>query len=135
MLGVATVVAAVPSGAPKIRPAAEKSPAPLSRYQRERLEKYNNSAPADQYFGKMKMSFLGINNTFRDATIMSGDHTDSAGIVNKVGFADDALQEWARRFPRDPQLARTYYLAIRAQQKIWLKHNQERAWTYMNRIA
>ena len=55
MLGVATVVAAVPSGAPKIRPATEKSPAPLSRYQRERLEKYNNSAPADQYFGKMKM--------------------------------------------------------------------------------
>jgi hypothetical protein len=135
MLGIATVVAAAPSGTPKVRPAAEKSPAPLSRYERERLEKYNNSAPADRYFGKMKISFLGMNNTFRDAAIMSGDHTVSPSIVSKVEFADDALQEWARRFPRDPQLARTYYLAIRADQKIWLKHNQERAWTYMNRIA
>ncbi|MDB5093299.1 MAG: hypothetical protein JWO85_1400, partial [Candidatus Eremiobacteraeota bacterium] len=135
MLGIATVVAAAPTGTPKVRPAAEKSPAPLSRFQRERLEKYKNSAPADQYFGKMKISFLGMNNTFRDAAIMSGDHTVNASIVSKVEFADDALQEWARRFPRDPQLARTYYLAIRADQKIWLKHNQERAWTYMNRIA
>jgi hypothetical protein len=135
MLGIATVVAAAPSGTPKTRPPAEKSPAPLSRYQRERLENYKNSAPADRYFGKMKMSFLGMNNTFRDAAIMSGDHTVSASIVSKVEFADDALQEWARRFPRDPQLARTYYLAIRADQKIWVKHNQERAWAYMNRIA
>jgi hypothetical protein len=135
MLGIATVVAAAPSGTPKTRPPAEKSPAPLSRYQRERLENYKNSAPADRYFGKMKISFLGMNNTFRDAAITSGDHTVNASIVSKVEFADDALQEWARRFPRDPQLARTYYLAIRADQKIWLKHNQERAWTYMNRIA
>jgi hypothetical protein len=135
MLGIATVVAAAPSGTPKPRPPAEKSPAPLSRYQRERLEKYNNSAPADRYFGKMKISFLGMNNTFRDASIMAGDHTVNPSIAGKVEFADDALQEWARRFPRDPQLARTYYLAIRADQKIWIRHNQERAWTYMNRIA
>jgi hypothetical protein len=135
MLGIATVVAAAPSGTPKLRPAAEKSPAPLSRYQRERLEKYNNSAPADRYFGRMKISYLGMNNTFRDAAIMSGDHTVDSSIAGKVEFADDALQDWSRRYPRDPQLARTYYLAIRADQKLWLKHNQERAWTYMNRIA
>jgi hypothetical protein len=135
MLGIATVVAAAPTGTPKVRPAAEKPPAPLSRYQRERLENYKNSAPADRYFGRMKISYLGMNNTFRDAAITSGDHTVNSAIASKVEFADDALQDWSRRFPHDPQLARTYYLAIRADEKIWLKHNQERAWTYMNRIV
>src|SRR5713226_7523883 len=85
-LSIATVVAAVPNGTPKPRPPATKSPAPLSRYQREQLQKYNNSAPADRYFGRMKMSYLGLNNTFRDAAITAGDHTDSPGIVSKVEF-------------------------------------------------
>ncbi len=136
LLSFATVIAAAaPSRTPRAPSPAAKSSAPLSKYQREQLVKYNNSAPADRYFGRMKMSYLGINNTFRDAAITSGDHTTNASIVNKVEFADDALQQWGRLFPRDPQLARSYYLAIRAQEKIWLKPNQERAWTYMNRIA
>jgi hypothetical protein len=92
-------------------------------------------APADRYFGRMKMSFLGINNTFRDAAIMSGPHTTESGIVNKVAFADEALNDWAQRFPHDAQLARSYYLAIRAEQKLWVKEYQEKAWVYMNRIV
>jgi hypothetical protein len=138
MLAVMGLLAAA-TPAPKAKdpaPAAKtKASPPLSKYQRERLEEFKNSAPADRYFGKMKMSYLGINNTFHDAAIMSGSHTTDHGIVTKVALADDALDDWARRFPHDPQLARTYFLAIRSEQKIWLQQNQQRAWIYMNRIV
>ena len=56
-------------------------------------------------------------------------------IVSKVAFADEALRDWENHFPHDPQLARTYFLAIHAHGKIWLKPNQEAAWVYMNRIT
>jgi hypothetical protein len=129
---VAGTPPATPMPAPS--PAAKPSP-PLSQWQRRQRETYQNSAPADEYFGKLKLSFLGINNTFRDAAISSGEHTIDPQLVAKVGFADDALSDWASHFPRDPQLARTYYLAIESEQRIWLKPNQERAYLYMNRIV
>jgi len=93
------------------------------------------SAPADEYFGRMKMSFLGMNNTFRDAAITAGDHTTAPAIVAKVALAEDALEAWSKKYPRDPQLARTYYLATQVDRKIWIKANQEQAWIYLNRIA
>jgi hypothetical protein len=83
----------------------------------------------------MKLSFLGINNTFHDATITAGDHTVDPAVVSKVEIADEALRDWESHFPHDPQLARTYFLAIRANGKVWLKPNQEAAWGYMNRIT
>lgn len=134
-LGLTSVLAAVPAQQHKPSPAPSKSAAPLSKYQREQRERFASSAPADEYFGRMKMSFLGINNTFRDAAISSGDHTTDPNIVSKVAFADEALRDWAQRYPHDPQLARSYFLAIREEKKIWLKPNQERAWIYMNRIV
>jgi hypothetical protein len=96
---------------------------------------YKSSAPADEYFGRTKMSYLGMNNTFRDSAISSGDHTTDAGIVNKVSLAEEALEVWAKKYPHDPQLARTYYLATIVDRKIWLKPNQERAWVYLNRLV
>jgi hypothetical protein len=141
MLTAMGPLAVAPTPAPHAKESAPKShttakaAAPLSKYQRMREELFKNSAPADEYFGKMKMSYLGINNTFHDATIMSGEHTTNSGIVTKVRFAEDALTDWERRYPHDPQLARTYFLAIRSEQRIWLQPNQERAWIYMNRIT
>src|SRR5471030_1138077 len=123
-----------PASKPAASPSAKATPA-LSKFGQQQREKYNSSAPADRYFGKMKLSFLGINNTFRDAAIGSGDHTTDEAIVNKVALADEALADWSNHFPHDPQLARTYFLAIDSDKRIWLKDNQEKAWTYMNRIV
>jgi hypothetical protein len=125
---------------PAKMPAPKPSPSPtatpvLSKYQQQQREKFKNASPADRYFGRMKMSFLGMNNTFRDAAITAGDHTTDPAIVGKVALANDALVDWASKFPRDPQLARTYFLAIDIDKRIWLKANQEEAWTYMNRIV
>ena len=135
---VAGAASAAPQATPAASPSATPSPAStarLSRWQQRQAELLRDSAPADEYFGKMKMSYLGMNNTFRDAAISSGDHTIDPGIVNKVTFAEDALDAWANKYPRDPQLARTYFLATVVERKIWIKSNQEHAWTYLNRLV
>jgi hypothetical protein len=122
-------------GVTAIAASAATPPAPpLTKWQQAQQEKFKNSAPADEYFGKMKMSFLGMNNTFRDAAISSGDHTTDSGIINKVKLAEDALEAWGKKYPRDPQLARTYYLATLVERKIWTKANQDHAWIYLNRL-
>jgi hypothetical protein len=89
------------------------------------------SAPADEYFGKMKLSFLGINNTFRDQAIRAGDHTTNPTVTGPVTWAEDALHAWQKKYSRDPQLARSYYLAFLVDQKIWLPDFQQRATTYL----
>ena len=111
-----------------------KRPARLSKWQEHELDMFKNSAPADEYFGRWKMSYLGIDNTFRDAAISSGDHTTDSRIAHKVALAEDALDAWAKKYPRDPQLARTYFLATVVERKIWIQANQQRAWGYLNQL-
>jgi hypothetical protein len=106
-----------------------------SKFARQQCESFTRSAPGDEYFGKMKMSFLGINNTFRDETIRSGDYTTDSGIISKVTFADDALRDWERKYPGDPQLARSYFLGIGVFKKIYTQPMQEKAWLYMQLIV
>jgi hypothetical protein len=130
----AVAASAAPATAPAAAPAATTSPK-LSKWQQLQLEQFKDSAPADEYFGKMKMSYLGMNNTFRDSAISSGDHTTDPAIINKVALAEDALEKWGAKYPHDPQLARTYFLAVQVERKIWVKANQERAWIYFNRLV
>ena len=68
------------------------------------------NAPADEYFGKMKLSYLGINNSFKDASIMAGDHTVFEVVIHKINLAEDAFLDWQRKYPSDPQLARSMFL-------------------------
>jgi hypothetical protein len=106
-----------------------------TKYQHDQCESFVHSAPGDEYFGRMKMSYLGINNTFHDEFIRAGAYTTDPGLINKVGFADEALRQWARRYPGDPQLARSYFLAIQVFKKIYTKDAQDKAWSYMNELV
>lgn len=80
------------------------------------------------------MSYLGINNTFKGAAISAGSHTTDSAIANKVDFAMQALNDWQSQFPRDPQLARSYFLGQITLKKIWIKKYQDKAWAYMQLI-
>ena len=51
-----------------------------SKWAHLQCEQFNSSAPGDEYFGRMKMSYLGIDNTYKDGAISAGRLYDrSAG--------------------------------------------------------
>uniref|UniRef100_E6Q4U9 Uncharacterized protein n=1 Tax=mine drainage metagenome TaxID=410659 RepID=E6Q4U9_9ZZZZ len=120
LLGSATARAAE-------HPCADKA----SKWQRTECREMLRSAPGDQYFGRLKMSYLGINNTFRDDAIRAGAYTTNSGLISSVNFADEALRDWAHRYPGDPQLARSYFLAVQAMSKLYVQPEQQRAYHYM----
>lgn len=103
----------------------------LTKAQREKLEQMKVSAPADEYFGKMKLSFLGIDNTFRDQSIRAGAHTIDQSVISKLDFAADALRDWQHKYPKDPQLARSMWFGSQAYLKIWNAAGQNQAAYYL----
>ncbi len=62
-------------------------------------------APADRYFGRTKMSILGIRNTLQDCIQRADEHPETSGdLYGRILLVDDALHDWQRAFPRDPWL-------------------------------
>ena len=64
-------------------------------------------APADQYFGRMKMSVLGIRNELNglERRAVAGDH-NVASMSGKLALVDDAMRDWRAHYPRDTWLPR-----------------------------
>jgi hypothetical protein len=92
-------------------------------------------APADEYFGRLKISMLGINNMLHDDSIRAGASTTDERLIHDVADATDALRDWARKYPRDPQLARSCYLAFAMYRKILTRDAQEQAWHFLNIVV
>src|SRR5581483_7718036 len=116
MNAVPTVAAAIPASKATAQDACS---AITGKWAHASCEEYHSSAPGDEYFGRMKLSYLGINNTFHDEAIRSGAYTLDQGIITKITFADDALRAWSAKYPGDPQLARSYFLAIEAFSRVY----------------
>ena len=70
-------------------------------------------APADQYFGHLKMSILGIRNSLKDLSASLDVHPENADhIFDKAVLVEDALRDWQSKYPRDPWIPRyTFSLA------------------------
>ncbi|MDQ2865679.1 MAG: hypothetical protein M3R51_05585 [Candidatus Eremiobacteraeota bacterium] len=138
LLALCAVLGASASAVPAID-AATATPPPKknacdampSKFQRDKCKSFTKSAPGDEYFGRLKLSYLGINNTFRDQTIRAGSSTIDSDIINKVANADEALRAWMQRYPGDPQLARSLYLATEIYKRIYTEEAQDKAWKYM----
>ena len=130
---VPTLAQAQPTGEPTPPPKQQCS-AKKTKWQVKQCQDYNNSAPGDEYFGRMKMSYLGINNTFKDMVVESGEYTTSQQIINKLNFAVEALAKWSAKYPKDPDLARSYYLGVLALRKVYVQAQQELAWQYIQTI-
>ncbi|HEV2261038.1 MAG TPA: hypothetical protein VGR69_01955 [Candidatus Rubrimentiphilum sp.] len=128
-------VAAAPSPKPPPK-SAPKKPAPpaVSKYRQHILQMLKVSAPGDEYFGRLKMSYLGIDNTFRDESVRAGAYTTDSRIVSQVNFAEEALRQWYNRYPHDPQLPRSFFLAYAMYRKIWTQPGQNEAWVYLHLI-
>ncbi|MFN2529480.1 MAG: hypothetical protein ABR584_12275 [Candidatus Baltobacteraceae bacterium] len=116
---------------PAKSPHSKKTSAPRKETREDRLKK---SAPADEYFGKLKMSYIGINNTLRDEGIRAGEYTTDSNIIHTVGLAEDALSDWRKKYPSDPQLARTFFLMGKMYAKIWTAGGQGSAAYYYHQL-
>jgi hypothetical protein len=106
-----------------------------SKWQHLQCQEFNSSAPGDEYFGRMKISYLGIDNTFRDGAISAGAYTTDSRIITKLQFADEALSKWAAKYPGDPQLARAYFLGMLVFRKVYTQTAQQTAWRYVQVLA
>ncbi len=73
-------------------------------------EPSSNLAPADRYFGRLKMSILGVRNSIKDLAIRADAHPEDAEhIFDKAVLVEDALRDWHAHFPRDPWIPRYAY--------------------------
>ena len=70
-------------------------------------------APADEYFGRMKLSILGISNTIHDTKLREGfDPANAATNFDKLSLAEDALEDWSNKYPHDTWLpGKAYYMS------------------------
>jgi hypothetical protein len=70
-------------------------------------------APADEYFGRLRMSVLGIRNELvtLERRAESGE-ANLAALNGKLAMVDDAMRDWRAHYPRDTWLPR--YEAQRA---------------------
>jgi hypothetical protein len=69
-------------------------------------------APADEYFGHMKMSILEIGNRLHDLARRTAG-PQPAGIVHDATLAEDAIRDWERKYPADPWLAKDVASLVR----------------------
>jgi len=136
-LGIVCALTPPASLSAATRSAASSSPSASALRKIHAFERaqYEASAPGDAYFGRLRMSYLGINNVFKDASMRAGEHTTDSDLINKLKDADEALQAWVARYPRDPQLSRSYFLAVTAYKKVWTNEYQDKAWRYMHAIV
>jgi hypothetical protein len=59
-------------------------------------------APADEYFGKLKLSILGIRNTIKDLGYkVDADPSKGTQIMNSVMLTEDAMHDWEQKYPQD----------------------------------
>lgn len=80
-------------------------------------------APADEYFGKQKISTLGIDNMIHDTDMReSFDPALAARLYTPLMAAEDALEDWAAKYPHDTWIPKRAYLLSHL---FWRMHSPE----------
>ena len=84
----------------------------------------SNVAPADEYFGRLKMSILGIGNVIRDMRLrVENDASQTASIFGSLALTEDAIRDWEAKYPNDSWIPRN----LLALESCYLAANGERA--------
>jgi hypothetical protein len=79
---------------------------------------FGDVAPADEYFGNLQLSVLGIRNELRDlqAEIQTAPQRSDVVLLT-AGLVEDAVTDWEAHYPADPWLPKTLY----ALEQVYLK--------------
>ena len=141
-LVAAATTAAVPStppvkAAPKAPLKAATTPGKATKTVAKAAPKCR-VAPADEYFGKLKMSILGIRNTIKDQGLkVDYDPAKAPSTSNAIALTEDAIRDWQHKYPCDSWLPGTlfalerFYLKIHTDDGVkhvhatfaWLRHD------------
>jgi hypothetical protein len=67
-------------------------------------------APADEYFGRLKMSILGVRSKVKDLGLDADSHPEhDAAILSTALWVEDAMRDWSKKYPYDHWLPRYAY--------------------------
>ncbi len=67
-------------------------------------------APADEYFGRLGMSVLGVRSKVKDLGLDADAHPErTQAILNSAVWVEDAMRDWAKKYPFDRWLPRYAY--------------------------
>ncbi|HYW53500.1 MAG TPA: hypothetical protein VE826_05995 [Dongiaceae bacterium] len=70
----------------------------------------NGLAPADEYFGRLQMSVLGVRNKVKDLGLDADIHPEhDKAILGNALWVEDAMRDWAKKYPFDRWLPRYAY--------------------------
>ncbi len=106
-LSLVAATAAVSSAAAPQHPVPKAKPTPKKAVARAPKCRV---APADEYFGKLKMSILGIRNTIKDQGLKVDAYPDKAdSTLNAINLTEDALHDWQHKYPCDSWLPGSIY--------------------------
>jgi len=82
-------------------------------------------APADEYFGRLKLSILGIRNTIKDMGLKADADPQHAAaqVMGPVALTEDAMRDWEHKYPRDTWIPP----AILALERLYAKVDSDEA--------
>ena len=103
-----TVVSLVAFSASAASAAATPKPSPAKKHPAKPVVphvaflKYR-VAPADEYFGRLKLSILGIRNTIKDMGLKADADPAhaAASVMGAVALTEDAMRDWQKKYPQD----------------------------------
>jgi hypothetical protein len=92
----ASAASAAPTPSPAQAKTAPKPVVPHVTYLKFRV------APADEYFGRLKLSILGIRNTIKDAGLKAdADPPHATSVLGAMAMTEDAMHDWEKKYPAD----------------------------------
>jgi len=85
-------------------------------------------APADEYFGPLKLSIIGMRNTIRDLGLRYDvNHDIPKQTFASAQLVERSVRDWQTKYARDPQLPRVIFVLQRLYTKILLRESRDRA--------
>jgi len=85
-------------------------------------------APADEYFGPLKMSILGIRNTIRDLGLRYDVNHDTAPqTLASAALTESSIRDWQHKYPKDSQLPRSIFFLQRLYTKVLTQDSRNKA--------
>ena len=104
---------------PKTKSSAASAAKTVSSREAARRAALTLLAPADEYFGPLKQSILGIRNSIRDMGLRYDvNHDIGSQTLASAGLTEAAIRDWAHRYPRDHDVAGAIFRLQRLYAKI-----------------